>query len=143
MRPQEDGRTREGKGVVSPSGSALSGDASFARLDWTSVLYRLCVCVFFPRKALRGFPRSALPPHPRFYSSCWAEGENLCAEFLDETKPNKRYLYIQVKTTNGQFFRSFQRDSLRCTLRTNNLDFFFFYALEYFKNLMHLVAWIV
>lgn len=66
-------------------------------------------------------------------------------EFLDETKPNQtkptkkklhfvldktktkkeRYLYIQIQMTNGQFRLFSQRDSVRGTFKTNNLDFFF------------------
>lgn len=58
---------------------------------------------------------------------------------LVETKPNRRYLYIKVQITDGQFFFFFPSYSLRCTFRTNKLDFFFFFnALEYFKNLMFL-----
>lgn len=71
-------------------------------------------------------------------------------EFLDETKPNQtkptkklhfvldktktkkeRYLYIQIQMTNGQFRLFSQRDSIRGTFKTNNLDFFFFFFLKF------------
>lgn len=46
---------------------------------------------------------------------------------LDKTKTKKeRYLYIQIQMTNGQFCLFSQRDSVRGTFKTNNLDFYLF-----------------
>lgn len=142
------------------SRSALSGEANFARLDRSScfVLF-VYLCEFFPPRSFTFLLTLSSPFAPFLLSFVLGWGEKTRVEFLeetkqrktnnqkilvyfvlDETKSNKSYLYVKVKMTNGHSCLFFQRDSLRCTFRTNNLDFFFFLIdiLEYFKSLMFL-----
>ncbi|KAB1256258.1 hypothetical protein Cadr_000027558 [Camelus dromedarius] len=119
--------------------------------DWTAtfVLYCLCLCVCVcvcvcvpptPSRSFTFLPTLSPPSSPLLLFFVLGRGEKMWAEVLDETKqnktkqkipvyfvldetkPNRRYLYVKVKMTDGHF-KEILSDAL-LELTTWNFVFF-------------------